>query len=377
MIRSLQTRITMDAKVLAVIAAVAIIAVGGGIAIYATQNNDSPGDGDNPTDADMIASAFTKNYSGFFGKDFYLKDGATSAEAKAYYPNGNTSSYGSNENYIRFVILKDESSAKDEFDTNKTDYTGQIGRVVMGGTIMGTYAKGGLDDSIGYYNNYNMGTPSTYLYLTGYYNTMFFESYISLKNTSITGDTEISLLVDAIMKSVNKPLSTDDAKKYVEPTDPSGPSDVTYSGAALKCYNFLDKAKTIGTYVSEYTMTKDSTAMSGKLQSGDEKYFVEIKILPGTAQSTYEADETTYNSKIGTAISDDTYHGISECTGATDGCGVYYSSTMGANKVNVIEYSCYNGNYYAHMKLRATEPFTDTTASDAVKELIAAMTASS
>lgn len=50
---------------------------------------------------------------------------------------------------------------------------------------------------------------------------------------------------------------------------------------------------------------------------------------------------------------------------------------MGPSKVNVIEYSCYVGNYYAHMKLRATDAFTDDTAADAVKELIAAMTATS
>ena len=62
----------MNTKVIAVIAVVAIVAVSGGIAAVVLMNN---GGGDNsPNDASKIAAAFSKEYSGFYGKNFYLED---------------------------------------------------------------------------------------------------------------------------------------------------------------------------------------------------------------------------------------------------------------------------------------------------------------
>ncbi len=204
----------MDAKIIAIIA-VAAVAIAGGAAAVVMMGSGGGNGGDSPKDASQIASSFSKDYTGFFGTNFYLAEGATASSAKAYYPNGSTSGYGSDSNYITFKAFDKTSEAKEEFDTNKADYQAQIGKTVMGSTIKGTTEKSGLDDAIGYYNNFNMGTQSAYIYYTGYKANLFFEGYIYLKNVSIDDDTEIAKLAKAINDAIANPIPTEQAKKYV------------------------------------------------------------------------------------------------------------------------------------------------------------------
>lgn len=199
----------MNTKVVIAIAAVAIVVIGCTSAVLLMNNNNS---NDEKKDATQIASSFSKNYSGFFGTDFYLDDKSTSTSAKVYYPNGATGGYGSETNYIKFETFSKTSEAKDEFDTNKADYERQIGRDVMGSKVQGTYEKSNLDDAIGYYNNFNMGTDKTYIYYTGYKANVFFEGYIYLSDKTIEGNTEIINLAKAICDAIDGPVSSDQAK---------------------------------------------------------------------------------------------------------------------------------------------------------------------
>ena len=66
----------MNAKVIAVIAIVAVVAVSGGIAAAVIMGNNG-GKDNSPDDASKIAAAFSKDYSGFYGKNFYLEEGET------------------------------------------------------------------------------------------------------------------------------------------------------------------------------------------------------------------------------------------------------------------------------------------------------------
>ena len=198
----------MNGKIIVAIAIVAVVAIAGGAAAVIMMNGK---DDFKATDADQIASSLSKNYSGFFGTDFYLADGATSGEAKVSYPNG--SSRGSSENYVKIYVFDDKSKAKDEFETNKTDYEKQIGSTVMGSKIQGISEKSSFSDSIGYYNNFNMGTASSYMYYTGYYSNVFFEVYISLSGKQITDDSVIKDFADAIYKAIKEPVPVEEAKK--------------------------------------------------------------------------------------------------------------------------------------------------------------------
>ena len=91
----------MSTKIIAIIAVIAVVACGGAAVAIMMSNNSSETTYD---DASQIAASFSKNYTGYFGENFYLGDGATKEKAKAYYPNGNTSQYGSNENSITFQV---------------------------------------------------------------------------------------------------------------------------------------------------------------------------------------------------------------------------------------------------------------------------------
>ena len=361
--------ITMSTKVIAIIAVVAVVACGGAAAAIVLSNNSSEATYD---DASQIASSFSKNYTGYFGTDFYLGDGAAKDKAKAYYPNGNTSQYGSNENYLSFQVFEKKDDAKDAFETNKTDYNAQIGKTVMGGTVKGTTQKSGLTETIGYYNNYNMGTPSTYIYFTGYKSNFFFESYISLKNTSIENEDEIIKLADAIWEAVKNPVSTDQAKKYVTPTPTPTP---TWTGVAKKCNDFSEKAASYGSGSGTFEMKADSTAMNATLQTGDEKYYVKMQIVPGGAGGTYATEVATFSAKIDTSIGGDTYHAITAHAGADDGTGYYYNATMGGKPVNIYHYTCYSGNYFAVVHLRCSTTITAETAAALAADVIAALTA--
>ena len=362
----------MDAKMIAIIAVVAVVAAGGATAAVVISMNNNSGGSDSIEDAAQVASAFSKNYTGFFGADFYLQDGASKEAAKAYYPNGSTSGYGADSNYVSFKVFEKSSEAKDEFDTNKKDYEPKIGTTVMGSQVKGTYVKASLDDAIGYYNNFNMGTPSVYIYYTGYMDNLFFESYITLKNTSIQDESEITKLAEAICDAIKNPVSTDEAKKYADPTPAPTPS---YSGVALRCYNFTDNAKAYGSSVSEYSMTAGSTAMDAKLESSDSKYYLEMKIVVGGAKDTYDAEAAVVSDKIGDSIGGDTYHEITEKTGVDNGTGYYYNSIMGTKNVNIYDYVCYKGSYYAHVHLRCAETITAESAANLATAVITAMTA--
>ena len=98
----------------------------------------------------------------------------------------------------------------------KASYTQQIGKNVMGSAVKGTYAKNGLDDAVGYYNNLSMGSPSSYLYYTGYYGNVLFESYIYLNGKTVS-EAEVDGFAGAILKAITKPTDVSKAKTYVEP----------------------------------------------------------------------------------------------------------------------------------------------------------------
>ena len=360
----------MDAKIIAIIAVVAVVAAGGATAAVVISHNNNSGGSDSVEDASQVAAAFSKNYTGFFGTDFYLQDGASKEAAKAYYPNGSTSGYGSDSNYLSFKVFDKSSEAKTEFDTNKEDYEPKIGTTVMGSKVLGTTVKADLDDAIGYYNNFNMGTPSVYIYYTGYKDNLFFESYISLKNTSIQDESEITKLAEAICNAIKNPVSTDQAKKYVAPTPTPTP---TYTGVALRCYNYTDNAKLYGNYASEYSVTSGSTAMDATLETSDSKYYITIKVLTGGGAATqYGTDAAAINDNIGKPVMGDTYHEITENTGADGGTGYYYNGTMGGG-VKVYDYVCYKGNYYAHVHLRSADTITDESAASLALSVIAAI----
>jgi hypothetical protein len=362
----------MDAKLIVIIAVVAVVAAGGATAAVVISNNNNSGGNDTIDDASQVAAAFSKNYTGFFGTDFYLADGATKMAAKVYYPNGSTSGYGADNNYIYFKVYENASDAKTDFDTNKKDYEPKIGTTVMGSQVKGTFVKASLDDAIGYYNNFNMGTSSVYIYYTGYKDNLFFESYISLKNTSIQDESEITKLSEAICNAIKNPVSTDQAKKYVAPTPTPTPTP-TYTGVALRCYNYTDNAKLYGNYETEYSVTSASTAMDATLETSDSKYYITIKVLTGGSAATqYNTDATEIEGKIGQSVMGDTYHAITEKTGADGGTGYYYNGTSGPG-VKMYDYVCYKGNYYAHVHLRSNDTITAESAASLALSVIAAI----
>ncbi|MBR4226449.1 MAG: hypothetical protein IKR86_06730, partial [Candidatus Methanomethylophilaceae archaeon] len=209
------------------------------------------GGGDDPaeheftaSDASQIAASFSEDYDGFFGENFYLADGWSEAEAKDFYPNGSTTGYGSDSNYVTFFVLKDKSAAKSEFEKNKTDYSAQIGKTVMGSVVKGAYYKAVLDDAIGYYSNFTKSVPSGYIYYTGYLGNAFFESYIYLSGQTIS-ENQIDDYVAAICDAIKNPVPVTRAKIYVEPVEPTGPTigpDGKVVGAKCAEYTITDAA---------------------------------------------------------------------------------------------------------------------------------------
>ena len=202
------------------VAIVAILGILAGAGHIIGPDHGDDDDGFKATDASEIAASFSASYDGFFGEDFYLADNSTKYEAGDYYPNGTTGAYGSDINYVTFYLMNNQNSAKDKFDTNKAYYESQMDKMVMGSKVVGTYQKAKLDGAVGYFNNFNTGTPSTYLYYTGYYGNVFFEGYFFLKGTQTT-DYEVYVLASEIYKAINNPVSVDKAKKYVEPDNSS------------------------------------------------------------------------------------------------------------------------------------------------------------
>ncbi len=219
---------------------VAIAAIGLILGLGIRGSGDDPDEPDDFTasDASGIAASLSHDYSGFFGDDLYLAEGETNAEATDFYPNG--SSRGSTENYVTFKVLKDSAAAKSQFGTIRASYASQIGTTVMGSKIHGTYAKGALDDAIGYYNNL---ASSSYIYYAGYYGNVLFESYFLLHGKAI-GDAEVSNFADAIHSAIVNPVDVSLAKRYYPPM-PEPADDVTcrllvYGNANQD--NYLDQA---------------------------------------------------------------------------------------------------------------------------------------
>ena len=112
----------MDKKIVIVGVVVAVVVIAAAAAFLMSGNGDDDKE-EKYTDASQIGASFSKNYNGFFGKDFYLDDSANTSEARAFYPNGSTSSYGSNKNSFTFYVFSDAAEAKENFDTNKADYS--------------------------------------------------------------------------------------------------------------------------------------------------------------------------------------------------------------------------------------------------------------
>lgn len=271
---------------------VAIAAIGLILGLGIRGGGDDPDEPDDFTasDASGIAASLSHDYSGFFGNDLYLADGETKAEATDFYPNG--SSRGSEENYVTFKVLKDSNAAKSQFSTIRASYVSQIGKTVMGSEIKGTYAKGSLDDAIGYYNNQ---ASFSYLYYAGYYGNVLFESYFMLYDKAVS-DAEVKDLADAIYKAINNPVDVSLAKKYVEPV-PEPADDVTcrllvYGNANQDNYlnqDDLDLVQRIaaGTWDSAKYPYADANN-DGKVDSAD----VEVvkRFLNGQSATMYYTD---------------------------------------------------------------------------------------
>ena len=359
----------MDSKY-AFVAAILVVAVMVAAAFIFYDGNKSD-DRDDNADASMIASSFSANYSGFFGENFYLDPGYTSKSAKVYYPNGSTSGYGSSDNSFTFKVMDSKNAAKAEFDTNKADYTAQIGKSVMGSVIQGTHSKDRLDDALGYYNNFNMGTASSYLHYSGYSGKTFFEGYVYNAGKSIAGTADTDALAKAIYDAIKNPMDVSKAKKYVAPTPVPEPQPaVDYKGVALRCYNFTDEAQKYGSSSSGYAVTDDSTAMKARLASSDGKYYVDMEVARSEAPNKYAADKAAADGKVGTTIMGGAVKAITEATGADSGYGYYYNG----GSVSIMDYSCYKGNYYAHLHLRSATAITDDIAASMAKDLIRALT---
>ncbi len=339
--------------IVGVVVVVVIIAAAAAFLLNGNGGND---DEEKFTDASQIGASFSKNYSGVFGTDFYLDDSATKSEAKVYYPNGSTSGYGSTENYLRFYVYSDAAKAKESFDTNKADYSSQIGKSVMGGTIQGTYEKATLDDAIGYYNNLNMGGKFSYIYYSGYCANFFFEGYIYLPGASLT-DSSAKELAEAISSALKNPVSTDQAKKYV-----------ASKGAILICENLVDFAKKYGSNSTGYAVSSDSTETNATLVDG--KYSINVQISSG-AKALYDAKAAEIEADFGTAAMDGVKTAFYGNTGLDAGIGWYYN----ASKVKVFDYAAYSGDRYVYLHLRAASDISEDTLNEMVKDLAAALKA--
>ena len=353
----------MDKKIVIAGAVVAIVIIAAAAAFLMNGSGEKDKD-ETYENASEIAASFSKDYSGFFGKDFYLDDSANAAKAKVFYPNGSTSSYGSNENYLTFSVFTNADEAKENFETNKADYNAQIGKTVMGSKIYGTTEKSGLDDAIGYYNNANMGSKFCYIHYTGYSSNFFFEGYIYLKGESIS-DSSVKELADGISNALKNPVSVDKAKKYSEPETPT-PTE--YKGAALVCSKFAESAKKYGSGSGDFAVTSDSTAMNAKLATSDGKYFLEVKISKD-AKSLYDAAAEDIKAKIGTTAMGAEKKAINDSTDLDGGIGTYYNSS----KVKVTDYVGYSGNYFVTLHLRSATDITDASAAEMVKDLSACL----
>ncbi|MBO4568380.1 MAG: ABC transporter substrate-binding protein [Candidatus Methanomethylophilaceae archaeon] len=271
-----------------IVAAIAALGIIFGLGIH--EDDPVPDDYYTP-DASEVAASLSSDYSGFFGDVLYLADGETKAEATDFYPNG--SSRSPTENYVTFKALADKAAAKEMFETAKPSYESQVGRTVMGSVVAGTEVKGNLDDAFGYYNNFNMGTPSAYLYYMGYYGNVFFESYFYLTGAMIS-EVEISDLAKNIYKAIKNPISVDYANRYLEPAPES---DVTcrllvYGNANND--NYLDQADLSfiesiakGSWDSAKYPYADAN-VDGKVDSAD----VEVvkKFLNGQSATMYYTD---------------------------------------------------------------------------------------
>ncbi|MBO4798307.1 MAG: ABC transporter substrate-binding protein [Candidatus Methanomethylophilaceae archaeon] len=201
--------------IVAVVAAIAGIIAGLGYIIGpgpVIPDDPEPADFE-ADDASEIAAAFSSKYSGFFGNSFYLADGWSDSAAEAFYYNASTGR-ASETNNVKFYVLDSKDDAESRFDANKSAYSKQIGNNVMGSVIMGTYERDNLGDAIGYYNNFNMGTASTYLYYTGYLGNVFFESYMYLKGKTLA-DNDIKELAGGIYKAITNPAEVSEAKSLL------------------------------------------------------------------------------------------------------------------------------------------------------------------
>ena len=345
----------MDTKVIAVIAVVAVVAVSGGIAAAVLMGN-SGGKDNSPDDASKIAAAFSKDYSGFYGKNFYLEDGETKEVAKDSYSNGSTSGYGSTSNYVKFYVFDSKDKAKEDFDTNKADYEKQIGTSAMGAEKKGTYEKAELDDAIGYYSNVTMSSSFTYLYYTGYYKTAFFECYFYIPGGSTT-DEAITALSTAIDKAIKNPVSVDEAKRFTD--------------ALLKAQNAIFTGESFGDHAdATFSLTEDSTKDVAKIVSSEKPdYYIEVKKIAGGAKAEFDTLKADIQSGIGGTAMGATKIGIYEKTGADDGLGWYYNAS--SKNVRMIHYGAYKGDFMVLAHIRAELDITDEQATWCAKSLIA------
>ena len=220
----------------------------------------------------------------------------------------------------------------------------------MGSTVMGTYEKSGLADAIGYYNNFNMGTPSSYLYYSGYYGNAFFESYIYLKGQSINND-EVAKLAKALYDAITNPVPVSMAKVYVEPAP-------EYDGAALVAASLESFCKTFGDYVEDYSLAPDNNSSSARIVESDGRYYVDV-VKAADPSEIYKANEAAVKNKVGTTVMGATVMPIDSKDGLDAGTGNFYN----AGSVSIIDYIGYLDHYYVHAHLRPVSADADLAAS--------------
>ena len=194
--------ITMSFKWLSILtAAIIIIGIIVGLGLNNKGGSDPVEDDFVDEDASQMAASFSSNYSGFFGRNYYLIDSVAEGVGTANYPNGQE---GRTHNYVTFIVEDSKEKARSEFNSLKNMNSKQEGQAVS--------IKGGFDDAAGVYNNAN---GSGYLFYTGYLNNAFFESYAYVEGKTITEDAIATFVAD-VHYAFTHPVPVDQAKRHTE-----------------------------------------------------------------------------------------------------------------------------------------------------------------
>ena len=109
--------ITMSFKWLSILtAAIIIIGIIVGLGLNNKGGSDPVEDDFADEDASQMAASFSSNYSGFFGRNYYLIDSVAEGVGTANYPNGQE---GRTHNYVTFIVEDSKEKARTEFNSLK------------------------------------------------------------------------------------------------------------------------------------------------------------------------------------------------------------------------------------------------------------------